>query len=180
MRHWRLIGGLVILLLSGSGVAHAQLSLRPKPDYRAAVWLKVGFTSEGRVLFGISGDLVPGTLGIEVSPPSSRLGLVRVFAGLKDGIPLNPSTCSYWVGALAGGVVSFGPQQPLHFGMRVGAQLEHIPIATSPANSALSYPQVAEEYSYRFSWLPGAGHVHDGGIAFGPYWAPDAFCYDSD
>lgn len=179
MRRWGLIGGIVILLLSGGSVAHAQMSLRPKPDYRAAAWLKVGFTSEGRVLFGVSGDLVPGTLGIEVSP-SSRLGLVRAFAGLKDGVPLFPSTCSYWVGALAAGVVSFGPQQPLHFGMRLGAQLERIPIATSPATSALSYPQTAEEFSYRFSWLPGAGHVHDGGIAFGPYWAPRALCYDAD
>ena len=89
MRHWRLIGGLVILLLSGAGVAHAQMTLKPKPDYRAAVWLRVGFTSEGRVLFGASGDLVPGTVGIEMSP-GSRLGLVRIFAGLKDSVPLVP------------------------------------------------------------------------------------------
>jgi len=172
MRHWRLIGGIVILLLSGSAVAHAQLTLIQKPDYRGAVWLRVGLTSEGLAIFGFSGDLIPGTVGIEISP-SSRLGLVRIFAGLKDSVPLVPVTCSSWVGAIAAGVAAFGPRQPLHFGMRLGAQVERIPIANSVA---LTYPQTAEGLSYRFSWFPGAGHLHDVSGDVGLYWAPHAFC----
>jgi hypothetical protein len=172
MRHWRLIGGFVILLLSASAVAQAQLSLVHKPDYRGAVWLRVGLTSEGLAVFGLSGDLIPGTVGVEVSP-GSRFGLVRIVAGLKDGVPLVPQTCSYWVGAFAAGVAAFGPRQPLHFGMRLGAQFEHIPIANSVA---LTYPQTAEELAYRFSWLPGVGHLHDGSAGVGLYWAPHAYC----
>jgi hypothetical protein len=174
MCHRRLLGGIVILLLSGSAVAHAQLSLVPGPEYRAAVWLRVGFTSERMVLFGLSGELIPGTVGIEISP-GSRLGLVRIFAGLKDGVPLEPQTCSYWVGALATGVVAFGPRQPFHFGMRLGAQVEHIPIGDS-GTGVLTYPRFADGLSYRFSWFPGAGHLHDGGIDLGLAWAPHAYC----
>jgi len=110
MRHWRLIGSIVVLLLSWSAAAHAQQSLFG-PDYRAAVWLKVGLTSEGLALFGLSGDHIPGTVGVEISP-GSRLGLVRVFAGLKDGLPLVPETCSYFVGASAVAVAAFGQRQP--------------------------------------------------------------------
>jgi len=173
MRHWRLIGSIVVLLLSWSAAAHAQQSLFG-PDYRAAVWLKVGLTSEGLALFGLSGDHIPGTVGVEISP-GSRLGLVRVFAGLKDGLPLVPETCSYFVGASAVAVAAFGQRQPLRFGLRLGPQLEHIPIGTA-GTGELSYPQTAWALSYHFAWFPGVGHLHDGSVDLGQYWAPHGYC----
>jgi hypothetical protein len=176
MRQWRLIGGIVVFLLSWSAAAHAQLTLYG-PDYRAAAWLKVGITSEGALVFGVSGDLVPGTVGVEISP-GSRVGLVRVFAGLEDGVPLTPQSCSYFVGASAVAVAAFGPGQPLHFGVRVGPQLEHIPIGTSGVE--LTSPQTAWALSYHFSWFPGVGHLHDGTVALGLSWAPHAYCESDD
>jgi hypothetical protein len=72
-------------------------------------------------------------------------------------------------------VATFGPGQPLHFGLRLGAHIEHTPLANA-ATPVLAFPQVGEGVSYRFSWLPAVGVIHDGGADFGLYWAPHGYC----
>ena len=170
---WRLVGIIVFFLLSRSAVAHASFSIQPKPDYMRGFWIRVGFTSEGRFSFGISGDAEPLSAGIEISP-RSELGLVRVFAGVRDGLRF-PPTCSVFYGGSGGAVVSFGPEQKLHFGLRLGAHIEHKPIADS-MHPILTFPKRSEGLSYQFSWLRGAGFLHDGGAEVGLFWAPHGYC----
>jgi hypothetical protein len=159
----------VVMLLAGAscGTPHIYSA----PDYRRTVWVRVGITSERHPSFGLAFDDEPATVGIEASP-GSALGVVRAFAGLKDGLRWEP-LCRLW-GRLGGGAVAaFGPRQPFHLGLRLGAYVEDSPVAEY---GPVAFPAMTEGASYLFSWFPGAGHLHDVGAAVGTYWAPHGAC----
>ena len=42
--------------------------------------------------------------------------------------------------------------------------------------AALSFPQLEQALSYRFSWSPRAGMLHEGSADLGLYWAPGGDC----
>jgi hypothetical protein len=169
----RRLGVVALVLLLGPGAARASYYIAPEPDYVLSVWLRFGFTSKGRVMTGLALDLLPFTAGIDVAP-HNELGTFRVFAGLKGGFTATPAVCSLWAGLSGAAVYAFTPGQAGHFGVRVGAHVEHRPI--SVGGPPLSFPQVEEGGSYRFSWFPGTATLHDGGLDLGLLWAPNGDC----
>jgi hypothetical protein len=160
-------------LACGPARAGAGVLLSPPPEYTRSVWIRIGLTSEGRVTFGAAFDELPLSAGVEVSPRSPT-ALVRVFAGLKDGVRL-VNSCSVFARVSGMALMSFGPKQPVHFGLRLGGYFEHTRMADA-ANPGPTYPRVGEGASYQLSWLAGTAFIHDLGVAVGPYWTPRGYC----
>jgi hypothetical protein len=163
--------GLAALLLSIAGSTARASDIFYPPDYVRGVWLRIGFTTEARFTFGVSAESLPWTAGVELSP-GSAVGLVRVFAGLKSNDVFTPVSCSAFVGFGAALAAGFGPGQPPHLGLRLGAHVRSMNM-TNHIGTPL---ELGEGLSYAFSWLADAGHVHDFGIETGIFDAPHASC----
>jgi hypothetical protein len=172
----RLTGIVALVFFAGPATARATYYIVESPDYVRSIWLRLGVTTEGRFSIGVAVDALPATAGVDFSPQSA-LGPVRVFGGLKVGTILTPAVCSGWAGLSGGAVYAFGPTRPGHFGMQLGAHLEHMPIWNSSGrNAPISFPQLEEGGSARFSWFPRAGVLLEGDLELGVFWAPGGHC----
>ena len=165
------------LVVSTAGSTARAADIFYPPDYVRGVWLRVGFTTEGRFSFGLSGEALPWTAGIELSP-ASEVGLVRVFAGVKSNSSMaGPASCNTFLGFGAHVAARFGPGQPPRLGLRLGAHLRNMDMTNHgrlPGQEPLLLS--GEGLSYAFSWLADAGHVHDFGAEAGVFYAPNASC----
>jgi hypothetical protein len=166
------IGVAAVLLLLGPAAARAQ-EIYIAPSSMRTLWFRLGFTSEKRWLFGLSGDWKPWTAGVELSPHSA-VGLMRAFVGAKAGVKpaVGYTDCSHFVQASGAAVAAFGPRQDFHIGLQLGAYFERLSWwSTTPTlpygNASAKTVGDAESLSYRFSWFPGTAHLHDGSAALG-------------
>jgi hypothetical protein len=162
-----------LLLLAAPAAARASNYIDPPPDYVASTLVRVGVTTEGRFLIGLSFDLSPATIGVDFSPKSA-LGSVRLIAGVKDGLHVPQLACSLWAGASAVGVYAFEPHQPGHFGVGIGVHAAQVPIASG--QPPISFPQTEQGGTARLSWFPGAGVLAEGSFDLGLVWAPGGYC----
>jgi hypothetical protein len=162
-----------VLVLIAAGSTARAADIFSKPDYVRGIWLRVGFTTEGRFTFGLSGEAIPWMAGVEVSP-GSAVRLVRVFAGARSNDSMAGfAGCNSFLGFGGAIVAGFGPAQPLTAGLRLGLNLRNIPMTNRIGSPSAIF---SEGLSYNFSWLANAGHVHDFGLEAGLVDAPHAGC----
>jgi hypothetical protein len=171
------VGTAALLLSAMPHTARAQAWIA-EPDYVLSIWLRVGFTSKGVAATGLALDLLPFTAGIDVAAARNELGRFRIFAGLKGAREIVPVSCKLVLGVSGALVYAFGPGQPGHFGVQLGAHVEDRPIAGWGASAppTLSFPQTEVGGFYRFSLFPTARTLHDVNLGVGLLWAPNGFC----
>jgi hypothetical protein len=170
-RRWS-IGAIALLLFALPRTAQAQRFIAQDPDYVFSIWLRAGLTSKGIATAGLALDFLPFTAGVDIAP-RNELGQFRVFFGVKAASPFPVFDCNLVLGISGAAVYAFGPGQPGQFGVQLGAHVEDRPISRG---GDLSFPKREFGGSYRFSWFPTAGALHDVDAGVGLLWAPKGLC----